>query len=125
MQHKCNLIIDSCCDLPFEVVDREGVELIRFPYIMSDGEHADDLYQTSSAHDFYQAMRNGEEPTTAQVPVPVFRDAFERAIASGVPTVYLSFSSIRTSSCTSWTRAWPRWPRRCWCTRRCVSATTA
>ena len=25
--------------------------------------------------------------------VPVFRDAFERAIASGVPTVYLSFSS--------------------------------
>ena len=93
MQHKCNLIIDSCCDLPFEVVDREGVELIRFPYIMSDGEHADDLYQTSSAHDFYQAMRNGEEPTTAQVPVPVFRDAFERAIASGVPTVYLSFSS--------------------------------
>lgn len=93
MQHKCNLIIDSCCDLPFEVVDREGVEFIRFPYIMSDGEHADDLYQTSSAHDFYQAMRNGEEPTTAQVPVPVFRDAFERAIASGVPTVYLSFSS--------------------------------
>ena len=97
MQHKCNLIIDSCCDLPFEVVDREGVELIRFPYIMSDGEHADDLYQTSSAHDFYQAMRNGEEPTTAQVPVPVFRDAFERAIASGVPTVYLSFSSATTA----------------------------
>ena len=29
MQHKCNLIIDSCCDLPFEVVDREGVELDR------------------------------------------------------------------------------------------------
>ena len=75
MQHKCNLIIDSCCDLPFEVVDREGVELIRFPYIMSDGEHADDLYQTSSAHDFYQAMRNGEEPTTAQVPVAEHPDA--------------------------------------------------
>lgn len=93
MQHQCNLIIDSCCDLPHEVVDREGVELIEFPYVMSDGEHSDDLYQTSSAHDFYQAMRNGEEPTTAQVPVPVFRDAFERAVASGVPTVYLSFSS--------------------------------
>ena len=31
MQHKCNLIIDSCCDLPFEVVDREGVELYWFP----------------------------------------------------------------------------------------------
>ncbi len=93
MQHQCNLIIDSCCDLPFEVVDREGVELIKFPYVMRDGEHADDLYQTLSAYDFYQAMRDGDEPTTAQVPVPVFRDAFTRAIESGVPTVYLSFSS--------------------------------
>ncbi len=93
MSHACNLIIDSCCDLPFEVVDRDGVELIEFSYIESDGEHADNLYRTRSAHDFYQSMRDGEEPTTAQVPVPVFRDAFERAIESGVPTVYLSFSS--------------------------------
>ena len=25
---QCNLIIDSCCDLPFELVDREGVYLL-------------------------------------------------------------------------------------------------
>lgn len=93
MAPTCNLIIDSCCDLPFEVVDREGVDLVEFSYVMAGGEHADDLYKTSSAHDFYQAMREGEEPTTAQVPVRVFRRAFERAIESGVPTVCLSFSS--------------------------------
>ena len=90
---RCNLILDSCCDLPFEVIDKPGIELLRFPYIMSDGEHLDDLYQTTSAHDFYQAMRDGEEPTTAQVAVPVFQEAFGRAIDSGVPTVYLSFTS--------------------------------
>lgn len=93
MAPTCNLIIDSCCDLPFEVVDRDGVDLVEFSYVMSDGEHADDLYRTSSAHDFYQAMREGEEPSTAQVPVRVFRKVFERAIESGVPTVCLSFSS--------------------------------
>ncbi len=90
---RCNLILDSCCDLPFEVIDKPGMKLLRFPYIMSDGEHLDDLYQTTSAHDFYQAMRDGEEPTTAQVAVPVFQEAFGRAIESGVPTVYLSFTS--------------------------------
>lgn len=90
---RCNLILDSCCDLPFEVIDKPGIELLRFPYIMSDGEHLDDLYQTTSAHDFYQAMRDGEEPTTAQVAVPVFQEAFGRAIEGGVPTVYLSFTS--------------------------------
>ena len=93
MTHSCNLIIDSCCDLPREVVERDGVEIIEFSYIMSDGEHADDLYRATSAHEFYEAMRNGEEPSTAQVPVPVFQEAFGRAIESGVPTVFLSFSS--------------------------------
>ncbi len=89
----CNLILDSCCDLPFELIDRPGVELIEFPYVMSDGEHLDDLCRTTSAHEFYQAMRDGEEPTTAQIAFAVFQETFGRAIESGVPTVYLSFSS--------------------------------
>lgn len=93
MTCSCNLIIDSCCDLPYEVVDREGVELIEFPYIMEDGEHADDLYRSTTAHEFFQAMRGGAQPSTAQVPVPVYQDAFTRAVESGVPTVCLVFSS--------------------------------
>ena len=93
MAASCNLIIDSCCDLPFEVVDREGVELIKFPYIMEDGECADDLYRTTTAHEFFQAMRDGAQPTTSQVPMHVYQDVFERAIESGVPTVCLVFSS--------------------------------
>ncbi|WP_165045560.1 DegV family protein [Adlercreutzia sp. ZJ138] len=92
-QCKCNLIIDSCCDLPFGVVDREGVELIQFPYLMNGESRFDDLYQSTTAHDFYDAMRGGACPTTSQVPIPVFREVFERAVASGVPTVYLSFTS--------------------------------
>ena len=93
MPQKCNLIIDSCCDLPREVVDLEGVELLQFPFIMRDGERSDDLYQSLSVHDFYQAMREGDEPTTAQVSVPSFNEVFARALESGVPTVLLSFSS--------------------------------
>ena len=72
----CNLIIDSCCDLPYDVVDREGVDLIEFPYIAGDGEHADDMYRSRSAHDFFESMRNGDEPSTAQIPITVYREAF-------------------------------------------------
>ena len=98
MQPKCNLIIDSCCDLPYEMVDREGVELIQFPYIMSDGEHSDDLFRSVTPHDFYESMRKGETPSTAQIPMTVYRDYFTRAIESGVPTVYLCFTSGLSSS---------------------------
>ncbi len=90
---KTHLILDTCCDLPFEMLNREEVELVNFPYIMSDGEHLDDLYQTTAPHEFFQAMRKGEAPTTSQVPMAVYLDAFTRAAQSGVPTACLCFSS--------------------------------
>lgn len=93
MTAKCNLIIDSCCDLPFSVVDREGVSLVEFPFLFGEEEHLDDLYQTMTPKDFYGRMRAGEEPTTAQVSVPTCTRAFTEAAESGVPTVYLCFSS--------------------------------
>ena len=90
---QCNLIIDSCCDLPPSLVDREGVSLLRFPFIMNGEVRNDDMFRTQSAHDFYEAMRNGAEPSTSQLSIPVLTEAFEAAVATGVPTVYLSFTS--------------------------------
>ena len=90
---KCNLIIDSCCDLPYEVVDREGVWLLEFPYIDEKGDHCDDFYRSITSHEFYEGMRAGSQPSTAQVPITKFQEVFGRAIESGVPTVYLSFTS--------------------------------
>ncbi|MDR3136618.1 MAG: DegV family protein [Coriobacteriales bacterium] len=95
---KCQLIIDSCCDLPAELVDSYNVELIRFVYVMSDGEHIDDLGATLSHHDFYDLMRKGEQPTTTQVPVAEITACFERAIARGVPAVYLCFTAALSGS---------------------------
>lgn len=93
METKCNLIIDSCCDLPHEVVEREGVYLLKFPFFNESGEHLDDLYRSTTAHDFYEGMRNGDQPHTAQIPMPSLRAAFEWAHEQGKPAVYLGFSS--------------------------------
>ena len=70
-----------------------GVEVLGFPYLMDGVEHTDDMFKSISAREFYGAMRKGAECSTAQIPVPVFADAFTRAAESGVPTVYLSFTS--------------------------------
>ena len=94
----CHLIIDSCCDLPADVVKREGVTLMKFPYIMDGGTFEDDLFQTTTAHDFYDAMRKGAAPSTAQLSIPVLTEAFSAAAARGVPAVYLSFSSALSGS---------------------------
>lgn len=93
METACNLIIDSCCDLPYELVDKEGIYLVKFPYTDSNGEHLDDLYRSRSAADFFNGMRKGEEPYTAQLSMQSIREAFEWAYAQGKPAVFLCFSS--------------------------------
>ena len=95
---QCDLIIDSCCDLPAELACQEGVHLLRFPYILDGETFEDDLFQTTTAHDFYDAMRKGAAPSTAQLSIPVLTEAFSAAAARGVPAVYLSFSSALSGS---------------------------
>ena len=93
MSARCNLIIDSCCDLPPSVVNRPGVELVRFPFVCGEDERLDDLWQTADMHAFYERMRKGASPTTSHPVATELREAFERSIEDGVPAVYLSFSS--------------------------------
>ena len=90
---KCNVIIDSCCDLPPQVIDVPGVEVLKFPYLIDDEQRIDDMFQSVPAHEFYERMRKGASLSTAQIPIPVITDAFTRAIESGIPTVYLGFAS--------------------------------
>jgi DegV family protein with EDD domain len=98
MNPKCNLIIDSCCDLPYAEVERPGVSILHFPYFFGEEEHFDDLFKNVSAHDFYERMRNGEQPHTAQLSLAQLDAAFTEAAESGVPTVYLSFASGMSGS---------------------------
>ena len=89
---QCQLIIDSCCDLPFELVDKPGITLLEFPYFFGDVEYADDLFQNTSAKEFYDRMRGGEFPTTAQLPLAKLVETFTKVAQSGEPAVYLSFT---------------------------------
>lgn len=40
---QCRIIVDSCADFAPEVARALGVEVVRFPFVMEDGEHLDDL----------------------------------------------------------------------------------
>lgn len=98
MATKCNLITDSCCDLSKDYLDGAGVTCLHFSYTEAgkpDGglSGADDLFQKRSAHEFYDAIRKGATPMTSQPSQLEFETVFRAAIDSGVPTVYLCFSS--------------------------------
>ena len=94
----CNIIVDSCCELSRGYCERAGLRVLNFSYTETvkgdDGlTGVDDMYESTSAHDFYEAMRHGAQPMTSQPSQLAFETAFNEAIDSGVPTVYLAFSS--------------------------------
>lgn len=95
---QCHIIVDSCADFAPEVAKALGVEVVSFPFVMSDGEHVDDLWQSMSAHDFYERMRKGEHVTTSAITPGHYMEVFERAAKPGVPTVYLAFTRGLSSS---------------------------
>lgn len=90
---RMRLLTDSCCDLPRRVLEDAGVGILEYPYILSDGERTDDMWRSSTPDEFYALIRAGEFPKTAQIPIPVIREAFETAAREGLPTTFLSFSS--------------------------------
>ena len=97
--HKtCHIIVDSCADFAPKVADRLGVEVIGFPYVVNGAEHIDDLWQSQTAHEFYQAMRDGMRPTTSSVTIGHYVEVFERAAQAGLPTLYLGLTRGLSSS---------------------------
>lgn len=93
MNYKCNLIIDSCCDLPKEMWDVPGVTMLPFSYSDDMASYVDDSFQTRTPHEFYEWIGKGATPTTSQPSQMVYEEAFRAAVESGVPTVYLCMSS--------------------------------
>jgi DegV family protein with EDD domain len=88
-----NIISDSCCDLPSELYEKLGIGLMRFPFLINNEEHFDDLYLSMTAHQFYDRMRKGEQVSTAQIPYAQIVEVFENVAQNALPTVFLSFTS--------------------------------
>ena len=73
---QCRLVLDSCCDLPLEVLENAKVDFLKFPFNMNDGEHFDDMWKSMTAKEFYDRMRKGEVSGTAQIPVSELIERF-------------------------------------------------
>lgn len=94
----CQIMCDSTCDLSAERARELGVRVIPFHYVEAgkpDGGLSgdDDLFQTRSAHEFYDAIRRGACPMTSQPSQLEYDEAFQAAYDTGVPTVMLCISS--------------------------------
>jgi DegV family protein with EDD domain len=95
------LLIDSCTDLPRSYVEKNEIPYISLVCNFKGQEYKDDFGKTLSYKEFYTAVRNGEMPSTSQVNVYVYTEAFKKYALEGKPVIYFGFSSALSGSLNS------------------------
>jgi DegV family protein with EDD domain len=97
------IITDSCCDLPLDYVERHAdvLKVLGMPIQIEDKEIIDDLGKNYSHADFYEKLRKGILPTTSQINVHRFTEAFKEEVASGNSALYIGFSSALSGTFNS------------------------
>jgi len=86
----------SCCstaDLSKEHFLQRDITYVCFHYELDGVQYADDLGETMSSEQFYQAMTNGAETRTSQVNVAEFMEYFEGFLKQGKDILHLCLSS--------------------------------
>ena len=86
------LSTDSTSNLPKSYYKDYEISMIPLQ-IYLDGEIYDDLSEKLPIKEFYNKMKNGAEPKTAQINEQTAREYFERLLATGDNVLHISFSS--------------------------------
>jgi DegV family protein with EDD domain len=85
------LLTDSSCDLPNELLQKENIHL--FPLVVHlDGADYFDT-ETINSSRVFEAMRNEKVPKTSQVPPTRFQDIFTKLAKEKKDAIYIAFSS--------------------------------
>lgn len=94
----------SCCstaDLSKEHFEERNIPYTYFHYELNGKDYMDDLGQTMSFADFYQAMRDGANTKTAQINAEEYEKYFEGFLKEGKDILHLCLSSGISGSINS------------------------
>lgn len=86
------LSTDSTSNLPKRLYKEYDISMIPLQ-IYLDGEIYDDLSEKLPIQEFYDKMKNGTNPKTAQINEQTAREYFENLLATGDDILHISFSS--------------------------------
>lgn len=90
---------DNNSDLPLDYYEKNGIGVVSLTYTL-DGKTYD-MYTALPSHEFYDSMRNGSMPTTAQINPTDARELFEPYLKKGMDILHIAFSSGLSGSYNS------------------------
>lgn len=85
------ILTDSACDLPRHLLDEYDIDTAPLVVILGDEEYFD--REAISPDELYTEMKNGQSPSTSQVPPERMKAMFEIYAQQQVSCLYIGFSS--------------------------------
>lgn len=94
------ILSDFTCDLSPALVAAADVHIIPMLYTVNGRDYLGDPAESQlSAHDFYELVRAGAMPTTAQINGETFKQNARPYLEQGLDVLYLAFSSGLSGTC--------------------------
>jgi DegV family protein with EDD domain len=87
------ILTDTGCDLPFELLKENAVDVIGMVVNFNGEEYIEDNWKKINIEDYYNALRAGAQPTTSQITPTRFYDFFKPSLEKGEDILYIGFSS--------------------------------
>ena len=84
------LFTDTSANLPVEIIDEYGIEVVPFSYTIDGVEYIPEREFDGKA--FYAAMRTGSEVKTSMVNAGTFIERFKTALDAGKDVLYIGMS---------------------------------
>lgn len=98
MMKKFDLLVDSCCDLPFEYLKEKDVDFVSMIINLNYKEYIDDLGKNFDYNWFMDQLKLGEMPSTSQINIGAYNEVFKKYVNSETPLLYVAFSSELSGS---------------------------
>lgn len=98
MTEKFDLLVDSCCDLPYEYLESNKVQLVSMVINLNHKEYLDDLGKTFDYQWFMEQLKQEAMPSTSQINIGTYTNVFNQYIDNETPLLYLAFSSELSGS---------------------------
>ncbi len=93
------VISDSTCDLDSQLREKYSIDYVKMNYVLDGIEYPASLdWETHSAKEFYDFLRQGQRIKTTQVAREAFVECFKSYLDKGMDVVYISCSSALSGS---------------------------
>jgi len=95
------LVIDSGCDLPLEYIRQDNIVPLGLVCNFKGKALEDDFGDKFTRKEFYDALRQGEMPTTSQINSERYLEVFRKYATEKKPIIYISMSSALSGTINS------------------------